>query len=38
MFLTCAICGRRIGDDEWSPKGETEDESICEDCFFARRV
>ena len=38
MFWTCAICGRRIRDDEWTSKGRNENEHICEDCFFATRV
>lgn len=35
MFWTCARCGRAIGNEEWTAKGETEDEHICEECFFA---
>jgi len=33
-FWKCCVCGRIIGDDEYTSRGRTEDEHFCMDCFW----
>ena len=33
-FWKCCVCGRMIGNDEWTSRGRTESDHICEDCFW----
>ena len=33
-FWKCCNCGRAIGNDEWTSRGRTDNDHICEDCFW----
>ncbi len=33
-FWKCCECGRIIGDHEWASRGRTDEDHICEDCFW----